>query len=440
LMDCVTANCDDLPCVTTRDEGSVRPTAVCDQIRARHYWALRDMPLRVLAVFSNPPGSSLLRLDREDKLLTRLAREFPAAVKLDRQHASEIDDIHKLLLASSYDVIHFSGHGNPSGICLDKGDCLNGDLVSTARLVNLLALPDRPPRIVILLCCYSEAHLEPLLDIAPFVITTKDAVEDQACLTFAEGFYEGLFRGTAVQASFEHALNLMRMRELDPGVMQLSRRHLIHREDSLLVVSKPSLEHDSLLINLDAVKDRLANLGLSEEEFSHSLEKRLRIHFWIFDTPRDRAVIPVGHLLFGEFSWENAGDIVYCKAIKRLRADVPQDHWRLWSSLLASYNDLAACEYRRPGIHPANPENRPLLVTAVELFQHNIIKYLQPARSAFASVNCADLAPHAVITMVHAEHAANHLAVGRLQQTVQELEIALTNYHEVVNGLQPPEV
>jgi len=144
-------------------------------------------------------------------------------------------------------------------------------------------------------------------------------------------------------------------------------------------------------------------------------------------------------MLFGEFSWENARDIVYCKAIRKLRADAPRDHWKLWSSLLASYNDLAACEHRRPGIYPADPSNKNLLTTAVQLFQHNITKYLKPAESAFPSFKCAHLSVNAVMVMNHTERAADQLATGHLEKAVQELEVALTNYHEVVTGLQPPE-
>jgi dihydroorotase len=69
--------------------------------------------LKVLYLFSDPPGVSKdllgsdyrLRLDKEDRIVSTLARRFPNAVHVHRQHASETEDIHKLLNDSAYDVI-----------------------------------------------------------------------------------------------------------------------------------------------------------------------------------------------------------------------------------------------------------------------------------------------------------------------------------------------
>ena len=90
--------------------------------------------MRVLVIFSNPPGQSTLRLDMEDKIIARIARKHDQDVDVTRLHASEVDDVHSLIVNGHFDVVQFSGHGSKGGIFLDKGDLgPDGELVSPAR-------------------------------------------------------------------------------------------------------------------------------------------------------------------------------------------------------------------------------------------------------------------------------------------------------------------
>ena len=61
------------------------------------------------------------------------------------------------------------------------------------------------------------------------------------------------------------------------------------------------------------------------------LARKLRRHSWIFDGASDHAILPIGRLLFGEFTWKEAKDVVYCTKLMRLRSDLPRRHWELWS-------------------------------------------------------------------------------------------------------------
>ncbi len=58
-------------------------------------------------------------MDKEDKAIMGVARRFNESVTVERQHASEIEDIHRLITEGDFDVIQFSGHGHPDGICLE---------------------------------------------------------------------------------------------------------------------------------------------------------------------------------------------------------------------------------------------------------------------------------------------------------------------------------
>jgi hypothetical protein len=394
--------------------------------------------LKCLVLFSNPPDLDRIRLDKEDKILANLARQFPTSVSLERLHASDVRDIHGILVDGSYDVIQFSGHGSKDGIFLERQDFQAGELVSAQRLFSLLELPPKPPLLVVLLSCYSAESVSVLANAAPFVITSTESVADSACLAFVEGFYEHLFRGRSVRFSFDHAKSYMRARDLASDPFVLSRRHLITQRNSVFVESKPSPDRDTVLINVDDVRSCFGSFDMSEEELCHLLARKLTVHQWIFDGPRERAIIPIGRLLFGEFSWQNATDAIYCRRIIKLRSDTPALRWQLWSRLLTSYNDLAAAEYRRCQ-RPADPARISLLESAVSLYQHHVRKYLEPAREPLVKLELGDLLPQAEFAITEVDKAGDELMRGRLPQVVIALELALTNYHDVVDGVQPAE-
>lgn len=394
--------------------------------------------MKILVMFSNPPGSTPLRLDQEDRILTALARKYRHSISIERQHATEVEDVHSLLADSEYDVVHFSGHGSPQGMYLDRHDLHSGrgELVSARRLMSLLQLAPRSPRLVILLCCYSTDLWPQLAEVAPFTILVDSAVEDQSCLSFVHGFYDRLMGGSGIQAAYDHARHLLAARTQVSDSFRLLRRCVEHRDGHITIECRPDPTHDSIIINLDLVASAIRATGIGEEQFCHMLSRRLMIHYWIFAVPRDRAMIPIGRQYFGEFSWRNAHDGVTCIRIMRL-SSVPANHWEIWSRLLISYNDLASADYRTLP-HPAAPENRVALERAVDLMEHHIGKYLRSAGDSAANLRIAAVVPHIQLASAECERARYQLEHEDFPRTLQALELALTNYHDVVDAFCPP--
>ncbi len=394
--------------------------------------------MKALVIFSNASEEGILRLDKEDKLITKLSKKY--TIEVDRLHASEIDDIHDLLTNGDYDIIQFSCHGYSDGILLQKtfGDACETDYISSERLVALLSLPEKPPLLVIFLCCYSDEYTEKLIDSAPFVVTSKFKVGDLECLTFIQGLYERLFNGYSIDASFKYANNLLKMKDRYNNDFVLSRRVLSKKENSIFVESKPDPSRNSIIVNLDQVYNKIKKLEISEEQLSYLLSNKLTIHYWIFHRARENATIPIGRLLFGEFWWENAKDVVYCKRIMKLRHDVSQQHWQVWSNVLTSYNDLASCEYRK-SYKPTNPECRGMLERALNLFNYHTEKNFKPLRVVLKQLEFNNVIPNLEFAITHCNRANDHYYLERHPQMVEALELSLTNYHEVVTLLQPPE-
>jgi len=64
---------------------------------------------------------------------------------------------------------------------------------------------------------------------------------------------------------------------------------------------------------------------------------------------------------------------------------------------------------------------------------------VNPAESAFKDLGFARLGAHVAMFNNSVDHAEDQLRLGRLQPVVQDLELALTNLHEIVDEIQPPE-
>lgn len=397
----------------------------------------RDRPtFRVLAVFACPPGESKLRLDEEDRVLTELSRKFES-VELERQHASRLEDIHAELSRNGLDVVHFSTHGSREGVVLE--DLTGGtETVSPEQIVSLLQLSDQPPHLAVFLCCFSHQSVDELAEAAPYVITVDAGIPDDDCILFSRGLYEQLFSGSSIDAAFDHATHVLKSRQRNAEPFRLSRRSLTRQRGSDFVEIKSTRLANSILVNLDQVVDNLDALGLEREEVFHSIARKIRIHRWIFASIRDQALVPIGRMLFGEFSWAPPGEEVFCTRLVRLSADAPEIQWRTWSALLTSYNDLASLKYRNVD-DPTDPIHRDLIEDSLQIFEHHIPMYLVPARGVLEKLGILDALPSVAFSETACQSAREQVLLGRPQRAIVDLEHCLTSYHDVVDALQPSE-
>ena len=199
----------------------------------------------------------------------------------------------------------------------------------------------------------------------------------------------------------------------------------------------PTGKKNTILLNLDSVVDYLDKFGMAEEELCHLLSRKLTIHYWIFSVPRERYIIPIGLMLFGEFSWVNSDDVGYCDKIMKIRSDVSPQQWRVWSRVLVSYNDLASNEYRIAN-NPSDPANRDKLRQAIRLFEYHVQRYLVPLAPEIQALGFLEALANIEFVITLSEVAADQFELERFPQSVQAIEEALTHYHEIVDRIHPP--
>ena len=162
--------------------------------------------ITILFWASNPIDTDPLRLDEEVRTIDERLRlaDQPGRFDLRQQWALRITDLSDGLLRYRPDIVHFSGHGNPSGgIALEAGDGTSKS-VPVAALAGLFdALADSGKlRCVVFNACYSEEQAQAVAEHVDCVIGTSTAIGDEAAISFAAGFYRALGYGETVKTAF----------------------------------------------------------------------------------------------------------------------------------------------------------------------------------------------------------------------------------------------
>lgn len=170
---------------------------------------------KILFLSANPRGSTL-RLDEE----VRDVEYQVARVSMNRDQfeikkitATRIIDLQQELLDNTPRFLHFSGHGEESGIYLND---TNGDyqLVRTAALANFFSLYSDKIECVFLNSCYSENQAMAIVESIPFVIGMNKAVPDNLAIQFSISFYQAIAAGKDVEFSFDFAKNSVELFDL----------------------------------------------------------------------------------------------------------------------------------------------------------------------------------------------------------------------------------
>lgn len=156
---------------------------------------------RILFLAANPLTTSRLDLEEE---LRGVEQELRAVrlrdhVEIVAHHAVRPDDLLRYVRSDQPRIIHFSGHGSPSGIMLrtDSGEHQTVPRGSLQRF-----LQGRGVELVVLNACFTAGQAEEIASSVRAVIGTSAAVGDEAARRFSCAFYRSLGDGLTVADAF----------------------------------------------------------------------------------------------------------------------------------------------------------------------------------------------------------------------------------------------
>ncbi|HEU4728020.1 MAG TPA: alpha/beta hydrolase [Kofleriaceae bacterium] len=157
----------------------------------------------ILIVAANPAATERLRLDREVKLIReRLDEaEHGRSFRVEVEWAVSALELSKYLLKYRPAIVHFCGHGSPTGQLILEAASGKAEVVPAAVLTSLFGTL-KGTEAVVLNACYSQPQAEALAQVVPHVIGMAHAIYDESSLRFAGGFYRGLAFGKDYATAF----------------------------------------------------------------------------------------------------------------------------------------------------------------------------------------------------------------------------------------------
>jgi len=160
----------------------------------------------ILFLAADPTDASRLRLGEEfreiqEKLkLARLRDNFTLELP---QLSVRPSDISQALLDTQPQIVHFSGHGTPTGaLCFEDLVGKNHPVESDA-LAALFEQFSGQVNCVILNACYSEIQAKAIAKHIKYVIGMNQEIGDKAAIDFAIGFYQALGGGLSIEGAYE---------------------------------------------------------------------------------------------------------------------------------------------------------------------------------------------------------------------------------------------
>ncbi len=179
-----------------------------------------EPPVRILFLAANPTDTDPLRLGEEVRTIDERLREADYRDQLDLvpHFAVRLEDLSKSLLRYKPHLVHFSGHGSPSGSIILEDASGRSSEVSPKALGDLFGILRDNLRCVVLNACYSATQAKEVTDGIDCVIGTTRRISDPAAIRFAGGFYTGLGYGKSIATSFavgQNEIDLAALGEAD---------------------------------------------------------------------------------------------------------------------------------------------------------------------------------------------------------------------------------
>ncbi len=191
-----------------------------------------DKKCDILVLAANPIGTDRLQLEEEANRIRLRSQEGEVGknyiVKVEI--AVQVEELSKYLLQYQPLILHFSGHGSPSGEIILNNSQGQAQSVSPEALAELLAVLQGRIECVVLNACFSLEKADALADKVSCVVGMSKEIGDRSAVTFAAGFYRGLGFGRGYYSAFELGRNEIKLLNLPDSAVP----HFITRDTSLL--------------------------------------------------------------------------------------------------------------------------------------------------------------------------------------------------------------
>jgi CHAT domain len=160
--------------------------------------------LRILFLASSPVDNHHLRLDQEVREIDLALRQsdFRDRIDLRQHHALRHTDLQAALLRHRPQILHFSGHGEPEGLCFED-EAGQTRSIPGSLMARILGVFKKQIRCVVLNACHTQSQAETIAKEIDCVIGMSTAIGDRASTRFSSAFYQALAFGSSVEMAFQ---------------------------------------------------------------------------------------------------------------------------------------------------------------------------------------------------------------------------------------------
>lgn len=167
-------------------------------------------PNRVILILTaNPIETERLRIDEETRLTKERLQEGDVgrSYRVESEWAVRAADLSKFLLKYQPTIVHFSGHGSPTGEIILENDNGEATPVPIHVLANLFDIAGPSTECILLNACYSSDQARALAKHVKCVVGMDKTIGDTSALRFSGGFYRALAFGKDYKAAFRLGCN-----------------------------------------------------------------------------------------------------------------------------------------------------------------------------------------------------------------------------------------
>ncbi len=112
-------------------------------------------------------------------------------------------DISQALLDTQPQIVHFSGHGVPTGALCFETQVGETHLVHPNALVALFEQFANQVKCVVLNACHSDIQANAIAKQIEYVVGMNQAIGDKAAIAFSTGFYQALGAGRTIEEAYK---------------------------------------------------------------------------------------------------------------------------------------------------------------------------------------------------------------------------------------------
>ena len=163
--------------------------------------------INILFLSAVPTGVPPLELNTEYRKIEDALEDGANAsrFRIFRHARIQRQELERTLATFQPHIVHFAGHGTPSGsLLLEAPDGQRWDL-DRDTLRTIFRAYAQSVKLAVLNACHSEIAANVLREVVPYVLGNAIEVFDNHALTFSQTFYSALFREESLHRAFRLA-------------------------------------------------------------------------------------------------------------------------------------------------------------------------------------------------------------------------------------------